>query len=400
MPWPLKQTKADMPTVHRRQDELVQTGVDTLDAILARDSGQDGTVWTAGTTLRRRQESSSVMFWKGHVPGYTVDAVKATCYVGCSAVQLANKLKDPTRLREYDATIFGCRIVEEVDVPSFTTIQFWQGVPLFPATAREFCVLTAERRLPGSQEIVLAARSIEHESVPHNAAYIRGEMYLTGFILRPVGKTSCFVTALRHVNMCGTAAPFVGRKADDMVAIAMNLQRLFGKPTEPNDLPVTAVAPVSSLQRPAPHEPPPDASTCANCGKDISHGFSRHRCIVCHHVLCGDCARHVVKSKQWQVLRMCNPCAAENVANDQRTPPDKSPVRVQRTTEEIAAQPASQVSPTALLVVCAVASLVVWMEWPGHALVIFTVGLLSLFASIAHSPSGCASSRGELVRSR
>ncbi|RLO03057.1 hypothetical protein DYB28_013349, partial [Aphanomyces astaci] len=296
-------------SVTQDADELMQLGVDTIDKFLARESGHDGSVWTPQTSSSRRD--STVSFSTGKVPGYSVRAVKATGQVACSAVHLANKLKDPVRLREYDMTILSSRVVEEVDMPSFTTIQFWQGVPLFPATAREFCVLTAERRLPQGV-IVLAARSIEHPAVPPNAAYVRGEIYITGFILRPTSASTCTVTALRHVNLHGAAAPLVRRKAEDMAAVVQHLQRLYGT--------------------------------------------------------------HAVKTKQWQVLRMCNLCASEsreNCATDERDCRATTAKPVED--HEAVTSLSRNISPATVLVVGAAATLVIWMEWRGQIFALVVV---------------------------
>ncbi|RHY11970.1 hypothetical protein DYB25_003033 [Aphanomyces astaci] len=367
-------------SVTQDADELMQLGVDTIDKFLARESGHDGSVWTPQTSSPRRD--STVSFSTGKVPGYSVRAVKATGQVACSAVHLANKLKDPVRLREYDMTILSSRVVEEVDMPSFTTIQFWQGVPLFPATAREFCVLTAERRLPQGV-IVLAARSIEHPAVPPNAAYVRGEIYITGFILRPTSASTCTVTALRHVNLHGAAAPLVRRKAEDMAAVVQHLQRLYGTSGHVPDTTLVVAAPLRDKHDVAAPESSTHTSICTTCSKDVEHGYSRHRCVVCHRIFCGDCARHAVKTKQWQVLRMCNLCASEsreNCATDERDCRATTAKPVED--HEAVTSLSRNISPATVLVVGAAATLVIWMEWRGQIFALVVV--LTMCVMLSH----------------
>ncbi|CAK4066926.1 unnamed protein product [Aphanomyces euteiches] len=399
--------KHDIPSFRRTvtldAPDLIAAGADAVETLIARSSGRDGTQW-----LVTKNPTQGVTLSKGTVPGYGHHhAHKATGRVECSAVHLAKKLKDPTCVKQYDDHIQVCNIVEEVDLPSYTTIQYSQGLPAFPATARDYCVVTSERRLD-SHVIVIAARSIDHPLVAYDPAFVRAEVHVSGYIIRPLSANACAVTVVRHQDVHGMAPSFVANKADGLIKLVEKLRKLYSlkKGSTSSDdsfeeswhrVGVEASDSASSgnsnvaeesaepaidegIEFTNPNQQPEPDATCACCGRDVTRGYNHHTCMTCHHVVCGDCSSHRIKTKKWNVLRLCDNCYAIEHKDDESTTttdePSKEIVVVQIEVET----PNAKTNAGGILAYGAIVSSVIWLELSAGMTMVLIAGLSILAA--------------------
>jgi len=116
----------------------------------------------------------------------------------------------------FDEMTDNCRVIEDVCPATKTSVRYVQAKPVFPTSARDFLVVTAEERM--DDMIVIATRSIHHHAVPEQKGYVRAKTHISGYIIRKVSPTTCEVTLVVHmdlggympapvINFLGTSAP-------------------------------------------------------------------------------------------------------------------------------------------------------------------------------------------------
>ncbi|KAG9401551.1 hypothetical protein AC1031_009421 [Aphanomyces cochlioides] len=295
-----------------------------------------------------------------------------------------------------------CNIVEEVDLPSYTTIQYSQGLPAFPTTAHDYCVVTSERRLD-SHVIVIAARSIDHPLVAYDPAFVRAEVHVSGYIIRPLSANACAVTVVRHQDAHGMAPSFVANKADDLIKLVEKLRKFYSLKSDDSSeeswhrVGVEASDSASSgnsnvaeesaepaidegIEFTSPNQEPEQDAMCACCGRDVTRGYNHHTCMTCHQVVCGDCSSHRIKTKKWNVLRLCDKCYAIEHKDDEPTT-----TMDERSKEAVVDQaevetPNAKTDAGGILAYGAITSGVIWLDLSAGMTMVLIAGLSILAA--------------------
>ncbi|KAF0686929.1 Aste57867_21277 [Aphanomyces stellatus] len=338
--------------------DLIALAHTSMDELLARASGADGTIWHDVHT----SSHDSIVLSKGHVPGFSHPCLKAVGRVDCAAPRLAAKLQDSRSLRAIDATVRMVSVVDEVDVPTYTTVQYIQHEPHFPARGRDYCVVTAVRHVAGDDDaptIAIASRSVDHHAVPPNPAYVRAEIHVSGYILRPLTSSTCSVTLLRHMNVHGLAPAFVANKADQLVTMIGNMRGLYNDKNGSS----ASRGPSPTASGSTDDDATDDACVC--CGKVVA---TSHVCMVCHHVVCSECSSHRVKSREWKVHHMCDRCHAATKDDDgDDAKEEDSPVE-DKEDNRVATD-------GMILAYGAIVTSVIWAELPIGSTIVLVVGL-------------------------
>ncbi|OQR92750.1 hypothetical protein ACHHYP_03236 [Achlya hypogyna] len=200
--------------------KYIALGHQSIVELLAKDAKADPTTVWSDAKL-----SHGVHVSRGVVEGNAWNCIKATSIVSCSADLLASKLTDPAEMSTFDEMTDNCRVVE---VFGTTSVRYVQAKPVFPTTARDFLVVTAEER--HGNTIVIGTKSTTHPAVPENPAFVRANTHVSGYIIRPRSAHECEVTLIVHMDLGGhmPAAVINLLSSSSPVKLLNHFQHLYG----------------------------------------------------------------------------------------------------------------------------------------------------------------------------
>jgi len=113
----------------------------------------------------------------------TTDAFKTICVVDVSPNQFMQVLKELTLHKNWDPWIDQCRVIEMVDDHCNINYISYLGTP--NAEKRDYCVLSAWGKTVNDIQ-VLSSISVEHKDVPPVEGTIRGQILMSGYVVKPV----------------------------------------------------------------------------------------------------------------------------------------------------------------------------------------------------------------------
>ncbi|OQR86209.1 hypothetical protein ACHHYP_10843 [Achlya hypogyna] len=202
--------------------EYLAVADDSIRDLLAKDAGADkNTVWS------HVKDSDGISVHRGVVHNSPWNCIKATAHVHCSAETLAGHLADASQMHIFDEMTDNCRVVEVLNPTA--SIRYVQAKPVFPTTARDFLVVTAEQRV--GDTIVIGTKSIKHDDVPEDGSFVRAHTHVSGYLLRPVSSTECQVTLIVHMDLGGymPAAVINLLSVSSPIKLMKRLQHLYSK---------------------------------------------------------------------------------------------------------------------------------------------------------------------------
>ncbi len=108
--------------------------------------------------------------------------------------------------QQWDPQVIKYDLVREIDANTHL-LHYVYGAP-FPVTTRDFSVIRHVDRRKGRH--VLCARSVETEAIPVSCDCVRGEVFISGYLVEDAEKERlCTITTLNHVDPKGWIPAFV-----------------------------------------------------------------------------------------------------------------------------------------------------------------------------------------------
>jgi len=162
------------------------------------------------------------------VPGVSTCA-KGVGMLPAPPVVVANFLRDYSRRCEWDSLFNEMAKIETIN--GFTQVIRTSYKPLWPASARDLCTMTHLRALANGTVVILI-RSLEHPKCPEVKDYVRGEISLAGFIMKPISgdPKSCEMTYISQIDFKGNipsaVKKFISLKSPRFVA---NIRKVLEK---------------------------------------------------------------------------------------------------------------------------------------------------------------------------
>ncbi|KAF0694945.1 Aste57867_14200 [Aphanomyces stellatus] len=230
----------------------IEHGAESVRLLLDKESPacQD-TTWTEA-----KSSGDGITVFRGIVADSDWNAVKATGVIHCPAAFLADKLQDVSEMTTFDDMTASCIVVEDVCAATKTSVRYAQAKPVFPTTARDFVVITSEKRLQDGT-IAIGTRSIDHPMYPESTKFVRAHTYVSGYVIRPVDVEQCHVTLIVHMNLNGMLPAMVINvlAIDSPLKLLKRFRVLYGDKMPPRRRQSVAVQPTSSSSNATPQRP-------------------------------------------------------------------------------------------------------------------------------------------------
>ncbi|OQR88663.1 hypothetical protein THRCLA_10174 [Thraustotheca clavata] len=210
--------------VNNNREEYICIGEESIRDLLGKYDGSDkNTEWS----FVRDEEGVAV--YRGVVNDSAWNCIKAVMTVECSAEDLAKQLNDPDQMSHFDEMTDNCRVIELLNPTGTSSIRYVQAKPVFPTTARDFLVVTTEQR--EEDVIVIGTKSIKHDAVPEDDAFVRAHTHVSGYIIRSMDEDRCQVTLIVHMDLCGYIPAYVINllSVSSPVKLLHRLQYLYGR---------------------------------------------------------------------------------------------------------------------------------------------------------------------------
>ncbi|KAH9154009.1 hypothetical protein AeRB84_003833 [Aphanomyces euteiches] len=328
--------------------EYIQHGAEGVRILLDKASAT-----CTDTTWNEVKSSEGITVYRGVVEGSDWNAVMAKGVINCPAGFLAEILQDIAEMTTFDEMTASCRVVELVDLPTKTSVRYAQAKPVFPTLARDFVVITSEKRLEDGT-IAIASRSIEHPTVPEAKGFVRAHTHISGYLVKPLADTQCEVTLIVHMDLGGMLPAVVINilAVDSPLKLLKRFRTLYenrvyksissSSSGHDEEEPIDYHAAVKPHQRLGPqvlkdvHVAPKSDydhktkdSHCYLCDS-VPIFIHRHNCRICGHIVCGNCSTHRIHTNSWKTMRTCDKCVLELQQNENQAKAATSPTSEQK----------------------------------------------------------------------
>lgn len=108
--------------------------------------------------------------------------IKGEGHIDYSPEEIASYLKRDNVQKEYDDQFAEGGTVQELSMDAKFVFNRFKGV--FMVSGRDFCMLAITVRKPGDT-IIISSFSHEHDDCPPHKKYVRAELVIGGWILKP-----------------------------------------------------------------------------------------------------------------------------------------------------------------------------------------------------------------------
>lgn len=154
---------------------------ETIDEMLSAKNETESDGWILSL------ESEGMTIYRKDIPGTPITYIKGSGIFPVDAQAYLDILLDNNRKPEYDSMYKDGRVVEQVDERTTVVTQSFHAI--WPTSARDFLLIQHWTKLPDGT-LLSGGKSIEHPECPERKDHVRGQVYLGGFLMKPVSGSS------------------------------------------------------------------------------------------------------------------------------------------------------------------------------------------------------------------
>lgn len=185
------------------EGELKEYAKGNIEAMMTRFGGEDlvDNYWDF------KGLKEDINFFVGMAPDNEWPCLKAVAKVKAPRQAICDLVVDPERIKDFDDSCESLSCLYKID--DNTEVRHVKGVSYTVVSARDFVVVTHVHDMPDQRMTVISSRSVEHPLDPKPSDYVRGQVYLSGYVIRSITDELTEVSLIVHLGLNGSIPPSV-----------------------------------------------------------------------------------------------------------------------------------------------------------------------------------------------